>query len=315
MPVPCVVCGRIEAAEDVDYFKFHAEAGQTLTFEVLCARLQDKIHDLQKHADPMLTLFDADGRELAANDDFYFADPLLSYTFTQDRRLLHPGPRFQVRRRPALGLRPARDQSAVCHARLPDGRQPGADDRGRAGRLARLIKPQVALHVPPRSWACSRCSSTSAAARRTRCRSSSASCRRCWSRSRTTRRRQATRVTMPCGINGRIGKTRDLDHFVFAAKKGKAIRFEVKARRFGTLLLSSLDSVLDVLTPKGQGAGQQRRRHGKDAALVFTPPADGDYVAPHPRSEQQGRADGGLLRRGRLGPARLHACAATPTRR
>src|SRR5436309_3146413 len=44
------------------------------------ARLQDKIHDLQKHAKPMLTLFDADGRELAANDTFFFADPLLSYT-------------------------------------------------------------------------------------------------------------------------------------------------------------------------------------------------------------------------------------------
>src|SRR5262249_45915186 len=65
---PCMVAGRIEALEDVDYFKIHAKAGQTWTFEVLCARLQDKIHDLQKHADPMLTLFDADGRELAAND-------------------------------------------------------------------------------------------------------------------------------------------------------------------------------------------------------------------------------------------------------
>ena len=77
--LPCVVSGRIEAVEDVDYFKFHAEAGQVLTFEVLCARLQDKIHDLQKHADPMLTLFDAQGRELAANDDSYFADPLLTF--------------------------------------------------------------------------------------------------------------------------------------------------------------------------------------------------------------------------------------------
>src|SRR5205807_8548524 len=81
IPVPAVVCGRIEAVEDVDCFKFHAEAGEHLTFEVFCARLEDKIHDLQKHADPMLTLFDAGGRELAANDDFYFADPYLSYTF------------------------------------------------------------------------------------------------------------------------------------------------------------------------------------------------------------------------------------------
>src|SRR5262249_20248524 len=83
IPTPCVVSGRIEVAEDVDYFKFHAEAGQTFTFEVQGARIEDKIHDLQKHVDPMLTLFDADGRELAANDDFYFADPLLTHTFAR----------------------------------------------------------------------------------------------------------------------------------------------------------------------------------------------------------------------------------------
>ena len=61
IPAPCAVCGAIEAVEDVDYFKFHVDARQTLTFEVFCARIQDKIHDLQKHADPMITLYDQDG--------------------------------------------------------------------------------------------------------------------------------------------------------------------------------------------------------------------------------------------------------------
>src|SRR5262249_38415034 len=59
---------------------------------------------------------------------------------------------------------------------------------------------------------------------------------------------------------------------------GKAIRFEVKARRFGTILRSSLDSFLEVLTPKGQVLASNDDTFGKDAALVFTPPADGDYV-------------------------------------
>ena len=74
-----------------------------------------------------------------------------------------------------------------------------------------------------------------------------------------------------------VGTSRDLDHFVFSAAKGKAIRFEVKARRFGTSLLSSLDSVLDVLNPKGAVLANNDDAFGKDAALVFTPPADGDY--------------------------------------
>jgi hypothetical protein len=41
-------------------------------------------------------------------------------------------------------------------------------------------------------------------------------------------------VTVPCGINGRLAVARDVDHFVFTASRGKAIRFEVKARRLGT---------------------------------------------------------------------------------
>src|SRR5262249_274237 len=62
------------------------------------------------------------------------------------------------------------------------------------------------------------------------------------------------------------------------ATKGKAIRFEVKARRFGTALRSSLDSVLDVMTLKGQVLASNDDLFGKDAGLVFTPTADGDYV-------------------------------------
>ncbi|MCE9530649.1 MAG: pre-peptidase, partial [Planctomycetes bacterium] len=82
--VPCLISGRIEALEDVDCFRFKAKAGQTITCEVYCARIEDKIHDLQKHADPMVSLFDKDGRELAASDDGIFADPLMAFTIKQD---------------------------------------------------------------------------------------------------------------------------------------------------------------------------------------------------------------------------------------
>src|SRR5438874_2540835 len=51
---------------------------------VFCARLQDKIHDLQQHADPLIAVYDLDGRELAANDDGYFADPVLGFVPPKD---------------------------------------------------------------------------------------------------------------------------------------------------------------------------------------------------------------------------------------
>ena len=274
---PCVVVGRVESAEDVDHFRFRAEAGQTLTFEVHCARLQDKIHDLQKHADPLLSLYDAGGRELAANDDFSFADPLLTYTFAkagdyvlQTRDAKYDGdPRWvyalTISGRPyvthlfpaAANPNAAHDVEAVGPARRFAERltvrapsTPGLhllsfDVGGATSNPVPLLVsplPQILEQEP------------------------------------NDAPDRATRVTVPCGVNGRIGARRDLDHFAFAATKGKAVRFEVKARRFGTDFRSALDSVLDVMTPAGRVLATNDDAFGKDAGLVFTPPADGDYL-------------------------------------
>jgi hypothetical protein len=278
VPVPCVVSGRIEAAEDVDYFKVHAEEGRTFTFEVLCARLQDKIHDLQKHADPILTLFDAEGRELAANDDFYFADPLLTYTipkagdyFIQVRDSKYDGdPRWAY----ALFVT---DRPRVSHV-FPMAGNPGQTIDVEPVGSARAVKPRVSLPLPaelgvrevPLDLDGAKTNPATVIV---------SPLPQVLEQEPNDTPEQATRVTIPCGINGRIGVKRDLDHFVFQATKGKAIRFEVKARRFGTALRSSLDSFLEVMTPKGMVLASNDDLIGKDAGLVFTPPADGDYVA------------------------------------
>jgi hypothetical protein len=274
---PCVVCGRIEAAEDVDYFKFHAEAGQTLTFEVHCARLQDKIHDLQKHADPMLTLFDADGREVAANDDFYFADPLLAHTFAragdyyvQVRDSKYDGdPRWVY----ALTVT---DRPYLSHV-FPMAANPGQSLTVEAVGSARLLKPRLTVTAPTTPGIHE--VTFEAGGKKTNPATLIVSpLSQVIEQEPNDTPEQAQRVTIPCGVNGRIGARHDLDHFVFKATKGKAVRFEVKARRFGTALRSALDSFLDVMTPKGEVLASNDDAFGKDAALVFTPPADGDYV-------------------------------------
>ena len=89
---------------------------------------------------------------------------------------------------------------------------------------------------------------------------------------------KATRITLPAGINGRIDKKRDLDHYIFKADKGKTLQFEVKARRFGTLLNSSVHAVVEVMNAKGAILAVGDDSHGKEPLLTFTPPDDGDYV-------------------------------------
>ncbi|RMG41761.1 MAG: pre-peptidase [Planctomycetota bacterium] len=86
--VPGTWCGAIERNEDVDFFRFHATAGQRLVFHVLCNRLQNKIHDLQKHADPIITLRSPQGTTLAAVDNYFAGDPLLAYQFKKSGEYL-----------------------------------------------------------------------------------------------------------------------------------------------------------------------------------------------------------------------------------
>lgn len=62
IPLPGIVDGKIQQPQDVDVFRFEGKAGQRVVLEVLAARHGSAL-------DSYLTLYDAEGRELAANDD------------------------------------------------------------------------------------------------------------------------------------------------------------------------------------------------------------------------------------------------------
>jgi hypothetical protein len=277
LQVPSVVCGRIEAAEDADFFKFKVKAGQTLTYEVFCARIQDKIHDLQKHADPMLTLFDAEGRELAANDDYYFADPLLTYTFAKagDYVIQVRDSKYDGDPRWVYALH-VTNKPYVAHL-YPMAGNPGKEVEVEPVGSAKLIQPKIKLRVPDEVGV-GQVQLTVNGQQTNPTAFIVSPLAQILETEPNDTPEQATRIAVPGGINGRIGAPRDLDHFVFQAQKGKAIRFEVMARRFGSALNSSVDSVLEVMSPKGQVLASNDDAFGKDSSVTFTPAADGEYV-------------------------------------
>ncbi len=83
--VPVTINGGIDQPDDSDYFKFKAQRGQRLVMEVFARRVDSPL-------DSLLTLLDAEGRELQENDDTvdpqaalvtHHADSRLVYTFRQ----------------------------------------------------------------------------------------------------------------------------------------------------------------------------------------------------------------------------------------
>jgi hypothetical protein len=84
----------------------------------------------------------------------------------------------------------------------------------------------------------------------------------------------ATAMPAPGGASGVISGERDVDCFVFEAKKGQVFEAAVYARR----LRSPLDSVLNVRRHKGPGVTGADDSAGPDSVCRFTCPDDGRYV-------------------------------------
>ncbi|MBI5759102.1 MAG: PPC domain-containing protein [Planctomycetales bacterium] len=249
--LPATACGTIEKAEDVDWFKFKIEAGTTWTFRVRGQRLENAIHDLQTHVDPIISLRNSNGSTLAQSDNVDAGDPLLSYKFDQagdylleirDVRYLGNADwvyAIEMHNRPHIsqvfpisvaagaetklapvGLNlPAAD--AIVSLTLPSETSVGLQ------RVAVPVTGQptndfavVVSTVPPVLEAAGDNNTIAAAP-------------------------QA--VTLPAAINGRIESASDIDVYSFEAAAGDKWSFEVFARRAG----SELDPVVRLLNDKG----------------------------------------------------------------
>ena len=91
---------------------------------------------------------------------------------------------------------------------------------------------------------------------------------------------KAQPLPIPAGVNGRIESEADVDYYAFEAKKGEALSFEIVARR----QRSRLDSYLRVLNDKGQQLAsnddlrQGKRNHSDSWIENRVAPADGQFI-------------------------------------
>ncbi len=248
--MPCTICGTIERAEDVDYYKFQVAKGDALSFHVRAMRLQNRIHDLQQHIDPILTLKNAAGVTLAASDNHFYGDPFLGYTFDRGGEYL-------------LEIRDVRYQgNQYWEYSIEVSNQPFLSNvypLAVAARKATEVE-MIGFNLPKSPTTAVSLSSDGAPG--------------------TTRRRltlgdtvtnpvpmivsdlplvhesewnngtieQAQPIDVPSGINGRIEAEGDIDCFAFSAHKGDRLSFEVIARR----QQSGLDSQLRILDEQGR---------------------------------------------------------------
>jgi hypothetical protein len=280
--LPAAVCGSFEKAEDVDFYKFPVEAGSALTFHVWAQRLENKIHDLQEHADPILTLYAENGSVLAVNDNFFFGDPLLHYGFARAgtyylevRDARYGGNPYweyciEINDRPFVtNVYPSRVTPGVptqvhligynlpahpiATITLPSGTPDGPY------RLPLLLADQRESNPVP--IIVSRLPDLMEAA----------------GDHSTLARAQP--IVVPVGISGCIARPGEADFYSFHARKGEHLTFRIAAREHQ----SALDSFVRIRDAKGtllteNDDAHDRFVHADSLIENWTVPAEGQYV-------------------------------------
>lgn len=77
LTLPATILGRMDAAGDVDQFRFHASKGQTLVFDIHAARIGSAM-------DAVATIHSAEGREMRATLQHRSGDPVLVFAVPED---------------------------------------------------------------------------------------------------------------------------------------------------------------------------------------------------------------------------------------
>ena len=279
--LPATICGGIETNEDVDLFKFTISEPTSLSFHVRAMRLQDRLHDMQRHVDPIITVKNASGSTLAANDNYFFGDSYLSHKFDRPgdyflevRDVRYHGNQYwqysiEVTNRPFItNIHPmgiAKGQSSqleLVGANIPESpfiefaapgdlpestkwlQLPLANGKSNSAPVVvHSLQPIVEAETDNNSI------------------------------------ENAQPITFPAGISGRIETENDIDFYSFEAKKGDLLSFEIIARR----RQSALDSHLRILNEKGNQVQLNddlrvwSRSHADSWIENYSIPADGKY--------------------------------------
>ncbi len=282
--LPVGVNGRIQQGEDVDYYRFKAEAGQEVTFAVHCARLEDKVHDLQEHADPLIILSDANGVEITRNDDYYRADPLLNYKFEkageyvlQIRDVGYKGNPFWNYHL-QMTTRPYVTSTVPCAVRAGQSNELTLGGFHLGG--TQKVRIDVPGDLPDGIWQTPlklpNGTTNPIFLRVTHVPQVSVEPDKSGNKPITAGNVPTGKpFAVPGGINSWLARDGQVDRYTFKAKAGEGWGFEVMSRR----LDSSMDSEIKIRDSKGNVYAVNDDFAGtKDSRIEWAAPANGDYT-------------------------------------
>jgi hypothetical protein len=305
--VPCTMNGQIASGE-VNRYRFEARKGQRLVISVKARQLVPYIADgVPGWFQPVITLCDADGKELAYNDDFRFKpDPTLNFEVPADGDYVLSINDALYRGRDDFVYRITIGEIPFVTSIFPLGARVGEpveiEMNGWNLDRAKLVPPPQDAGPGTYMIAANKGKSVS-----NQVPFALDTLPECLDKESNDEPSKAQKVTLPIIVNGRMDRPNDWDVFEVEGKAGESIVAEVHARR----LDSPVDSFLKVTDTSGNvlafnddhhDAGSGLNTHHADSYLMVKLPSDGKYFVHMGDTTQAGGQEYGY--RLRISPPR-----------
>jgi len=275
---------------DADRYRFQAKKGQTLVIAAAARELIPYLPDaVPGWFQATLTLYDAQGRELAFADDYRFhPDPVLVFPVPEDGAYVVEIKDAIYRGRPDFVYRITLGELPLVTSSFPLGGRAGertvVEVKGVNLRADKVVmdgkeESRHGRHSTPDGYG--------------RAPLAVDTLPECVEKEPNDSAASAQAVTLPVIVNGRIDRPGDWDTFRFDGRAGQQAIVEVDARR----LDSPVDSMLELTDAAGkrlafnddhEDKGDALHTHHADSLIRFTLPADGTYVVRLGDAQRQG---------------------------
>ncbi len=280
--IPCTVNGQIASGE-VYRYRFTAHKGQRLVISTLGRQLVPYIADaVPGWFQPVLALYDAEGKEIAYDDDFRFKpDPVLMYRIPKDGEYVFTIADAIYRGREDFVYRVTIGELPFITSIFPLGGRVGEPHtikmKGVNLEGAELQAPAKDAPEGIQQLAADKKGFIS-----NRVPFALDTLPEIFEKEPNNTPAHAQKVTLPVIVNGRIDKDDDWDVYQFTGKAGETIVAEVYARR----LDSPVDSILKLTSASGkllafnddrEDLGAGINTHHADSYFMTKLPADGTY--------------------------------------
>ncbi len=280
--LPCTMNGQVASGE-INRYRFEARKGQRLVISVKARELVPYIADgVPGWFQAVLKLHDADGKEVAYNDDYRFhPDPVILFEVPEDGEYVLGITDALFRGRESFLYRITIGELPFVTSIFPLG--------GRAGQPVKVEThgwhlDKARLAVPPKNAAPGRHLVAADNGRFTSNYMPFAlgTLPECTDAESNDKPAKAQKVKLPVVVNGRADRPGDWDVFEVQGKAGQTLVAEVTARRLG----SPYDSFVKVTDAAGKVIGLNDDHHDAasgrntdhaDSYLMVKLPADGKY--------------------------------------